>query len=313
MSAPTRWLNPAWLLLLLALPWLANAHEVRPAYLEITESPSGRVHILWKQPTAGRLSLPLSPRLSSGWLDEAAASSVFTNPICSAAGKSRRRRARWMARPSPSTASTGPSPMSWYASCLNINKGPHWRRLIQSKLYARITYGSGARHFTPFFIRPAKGHGDFWLLHLSQHSKARDVMAATHWKHNNHFVHYGQAGLDMFGVGYAAILDEDNDPQTAFEFDDLAATQSHSSMLEEIPRLLDKKREGVLFGDFFMNRCNSTPATRAMVEDAALELVREKGLEVAGLNDKKRNVRTAIRDDDIIRLPAQSSIVFFRK
>jgi hydrogenase/urease accessory protein HupE len=78
MSAPTRWLKPALLLLLLAVPWLANAHEVRPAYLEITENSAGRVHVLWKQPTAGRLSLPLKPRLSSGWLDEAATSSVFT-------------------------------------------------------------------------------------------------------------------------------------------------------------------------------------------------------------------------------------------
>jgi three-Cys-motif partner protein len=192
----------------------------------------------------------------------------------------------------------------------NLYRGPGWRRQIQSKLYGRITSGSGARHFTPFFIRPAKGHGDFWLLHLSQHSKARDVMAATHWKHNNYFVHYAHAGLDMFGVGYAAVLDEEGKPQAAFEFDDLAATQSHFAMLEEIPRLLEKKREGIPFEDFFTERCNSTPATRSMIEDAALALVQEKQVEVIGLNGKKRNVRAAIQDNDIIRLPAQRPIVF---
>lgn len=192
----------------------------------------------------------------------------------------------------------------------NLSKGPHWRRQIQSKLYGRITTGSGAKFFTPFFIRPAKGHGDFWLLHLSQHAKARDVMASTHWKHNNHFVHYGKAGLDMFGVGYAAVIDSNGKPQSAFEFDDLAASQSHTSMLDEIPRLLDKNRDGISFGDFFLQRCNTTPATREMIEKAALELVREKEIEVVGENDSKRNVRTAIQNEHVIRLPKQKRFSF---
>lgn len=192
----------------------------------------------------------------------------------------------------------------------NLSKGPHWRRQIQAKLYGRITSGSGAKFFTPFFIRPAKGHGDFWLLHLSQHAKARDVMASTHWKHNNHFVHYGKAGLDMFGVGYAAVIDSEGKPQSAFEFDDLAASQSHTSMLNEIPQLLDKNRDGVLFGDFFAQRCNTTPATREMIEKAALELVRENEIEVVGENDSKRNVRTAIQNSHVIRLPKQKRFSF---
>ena len=192
----------------------------------------------------------------------------------------------------------------------DLHKGPHWRRQIQSKLYTRITVGSGAKYFTPFFIRPTKGHGDFWLLHLSQHAKARDVMASTHWNHNNHFVHYGQAGLDMFGVGYAAILDDTERTQSAFEFDDLAASKSHSTMLDEIPRLLDKRREGVLFGDFFMQRCNSTPATRAMIEQATLTLVKERQIEVIGVNSSKRHVRTGLKNDHIIRLPAQTLFSF---
>lgn len=194
----------------------------------------------------------------------------------------------------------------------NLSKGPHWRRLIQSKLYERITAGSGAKYFTPFFIRPTKGHGDFWLLHLSQHAKARDVMASTHWKHNNHFVHYGQAGLDMFGVGYAAVIDNEGKAQSAFNFDDLASSQSHVSMLEEIPRLLNQERDGISFGDFFMQRCNKTPATRSMIESAALELVRENEIEVVGENDSRRNVRTAIQNSHVIRLPRQKHFLFLR-
>lgn len=191
-----------------------------------------------------------------------------------------------------------------------VVKGPFWRRQIQAKLYGNITAGSGAKHFTPFFIRPEKGHGDFWLLHLSQHSKARDVMAEAHWRHNNHFVHYGYAGLDMFGVGYVAKLDDTDKPQTAFEFDDIAAGRSRDSMLTEIPRILSSSQEGLVFSEFFISHCNNTPATREMIEKASLELVRHGHIEVAGQDGGKRRVTAAIKDDDVIRIPKQKRFFF---
>jgi len=60
------------LLLLLALFALASpamAHEVRPAYLEITERADGKVDVLWKQPSIGMMVVPLRPRLSGGAID----------------------------------------------------------------------------------------------------------------------------------------------------------------------------------------------------------------------------------------------------
>jgi len=65
-----------WLLatLLLGMPGFAgfaHAHEVRPAYLEITEHASGRYEVLWKQPTSGEMAVRLIPHLSNGWLEEA--------------------------------------------------------------------------------------------------------------------------------------------------------------------------------------------------------------------------------------------------
>jgi hydrogenase/urease accessory protein HupE len=58
------------LLALLALaPLSARAHELRPAYLEITEDSRRSVHVLWKQPVIEEVAVPLVPHLSSGWLD----------------------------------------------------------------------------------------------------------------------------------------------------------------------------------------------------------------------------------------------------
>lgn len=184
-----------------------------------------------------------------------------------------------------------------------------WRVRIQSGLYRRLTTGSGAKHFTPFFIRPARGHGDFWLLHLSQHWKARDVMAATHWQHQNHFAHYGGAGFDMLSTGYAAKIDEEG-PQAMFEFDDAAARMSLSTMQDQIPRLLVDRPDGVIFDEFFAERSNTTPATKAMVEQTVLGLVREKEVEIVGLDGKVRNVRTALQSDHVVRLRAQRRFVF---
>lgn len=57
----------------------ACAHEVRPAYLEVTERPDGLADVLWKQPSAGSLAVRLIPHISGGLL-ERAATSVSTAP-----------------------------------------------------------------------------------------------------------------------------------------------------------------------------------------------------------------------------------------
>jgi hydrogenase/urease accessory protein HupE len=55
------------LALLCALP--AAAHEVRPAFLEITEHRDGRADVLWKQPAQGLVAVALKPSISGGLLD----------------------------------------------------------------------------------------------------------------------------------------------------------------------------------------------------------------------------------------------------
>lgn len=47
------------------------AHEVRPAFLSITESDSGTFDVLWKQPTSGDYSVRIIPHLSDGSLERA--------------------------------------------------------------------------------------------------------------------------------------------------------------------------------------------------------------------------------------------------
>jgi three-Cys-motif partner protein len=118
----------------------------------------------------------------------------------------------------------------------------NWRVLLQSTLYRRLVENCGARHFTPFFIRNRGGHGDYWLIHMSQHHRARDVMTEVHWVNNNYFIHYGGAGLDMFQiVGYDPVPDPAHLKQSTlgFEFDDVARHASIAALNEHIPRRPD--------------------------------------------------------------------------
>jgi hydrogenase/urease accessory protein HupE len=55
----------------------AEAHEIRPAYLEIREY-ANRVEIFWKQPVSGETGIYLTPVLSSGWLTDSASDNSST-------------------------------------------------------------------------------------------------------------------------------------------------------------------------------------------------------------------------------------------
>lgn len=53
----------------LMLPAFSLAHEIRPAYLQITENDQHRFDVLWKQPAMGTLAARLVPQVSNGLLD----------------------------------------------------------------------------------------------------------------------------------------------------------------------------------------------------------------------------------------------------
>ncbi len=48
----------------------AWSHEVRPAYLQMTERADGHYDVLWKQPTMGLMAVHLVPQISGGLLEQ---------------------------------------------------------------------------------------------------------------------------------------------------------------------------------------------------------------------------------------------------
>ncbi|MEW5904933.1 MAG: three-Cys-motif partner protein TcmP [Pseudomonadota bacterium] len=189
-----------------------------------------------------------------------------------------------------------------------------WRYFIQSALYKELVSQCGAEYFTPFFIRNKKGHGDYWLIHMSQHHRARDVMTEVHWSNHNYFIHYGGAGLNMFQmVGYDP--DHDNDfkrqPGLGFEFDNIAKEASISALMRQVPRLIYSHDEGVSFGELFAKTCNTSPASATIYREAIEKLIEEKIIEVIGDDGAHRRSGLQVKAKDQILPPRQRGIFFF--
>ena len=188
-----------------------------------------------------------------------------------------------------------------------------WRLLLQSTVYRRLVENCGARHFTPFFIRNRGGHGDYWLIHMSQHHRARDVMTEVHWANNNYFVHYGGAGLDMFQmVGYDPAHDAQYLQQSTlgFQFDDLAKRASIAALNEHIPRRVYADDTGISFGELFATTCNSSPASARIYRESIGQLIAECIIEAVPADGGSRRSAAQIKATDQLIAPRQRTIQF---
>ena len=186
-----------------------------------------------------------------------------------------------------------------------------YRLFIQSCLYQGLIQGCGAHYYTLFFIK-TQGHGDYWLVHLSQHPPARDVMTQVHWENNNHFIHYGGPGLDMFQVlGYSAKNDEQFTGQgaLAFGFDEPANQASVTLLTEQLVRLV-REREAIRFGELYASTCNTTPADSQRYRNALELLIAHKEIAIVGPNGARRQKATTIGDEDIVRMANQKVFNF---
>ncbi len=183
-----------------------------------------------------------------------------------------------------------------------------WRLLIQSTLYSALVTQCGAKHYTPFFVRNTSGHGDYWLIHLSQHHRARDVMTDVHWKNQNYFIHYGGSGLNMFNMlGYDPNFDIAHLGQSelGFEFDPLARKASVAALMEQIPNIIYAHEEGLSYGILYATTCNDSPASGEIYQDALEELVTQNVIEIVGEAGSRRKSARQIKSSDQIVAPAQ--------
>jgi three-Cys-motif partner protein len=146
---------------------------------------------------------------------------------------------------------------------------PRWKQLIQFELHSDVRKLTNARFFTPFFIRSSDSHRDIWLIHLSKHPTAKDVMTGLHWRLQNSFSHFGKPGLNMLGY------DPDVHPMDAlqrwlpgFYFDESARALTLASLHDQLPKFLSENCERIDFSSLFTMISNDTPATTELLREA---------------------------------------------
>ncbi len=188
---------------------------------------------------------------------------------------------------------------------------PRWRRLIQLELHSAIQKAAGASFYTPFFIHSKDSHRDLWLVHLSRHHRARDVMMGVHWDRQNCFAHYGKPGLRM--LGYHPDEDILNTRQPFFEgfyFDDKARALTRESLMEDLPARIYESPDVVTFKGLFSSISNETPATSEILRESLLGLATDERViikDVTGLTRRRAGVQ---HDSDLIYIPRQKRLFY---
>lgn len=187
--------------------------------------------------------------------------------------------------------------------CLET-KGSHGHRyLVQRLLIGHLQIRTMAPYFTPFFIRSIDSGRDLWLIHLSKHPTARNVMTSSHWAIQNASIHQGKPGLNMLGFDPRW----EDELQMTFEFDENAEAQIVRALLDDLPYRIETldSHGPVTFDAFQREIANDTAARIDQVECALIDLHRENEVEILTPSGQFKRPNTRLKSTDRIRLARQ--------
>ena len=181
------------------------------------------------------------------------------------------------------------------------NKGVKGGRFLTQRLIIReLQLSTRAPYFTPFFIRSDEAGRDLWLIHLSKHPTARNVMTSSHWTIQNASIHQGPAGLNMLGFdpNWEDALPLD------FQFDGNADREISSALATQIPYKIEES-DGfgpITFDAFQSNIANDTAATLSQMETALLNLHSEKDIEILTPTGQLKRPDARLKSTDRLQL-----------
>lgn len=190
-----------------------------------------------------------------------------------------------------------------------------WRAMIQRDLARGLVEESGARHYTIFYVTPAGSTSwTYWLVHLSNSFKARDVMMELHWQQANHFSHYLEP--DLFTLGYRTSQDEKATGQSgldlgqAHHFDALASDRCHAGLSEKLVPLIFDRNKPVRFSELLDEIGSMTPATAEMVRVALDPAVRNGDLTAMSSKGVARSKGASLHPGDVLAASSQRPMIF---
>ena len=185
---------------------------------------------------------------------------------------------------------------------LEHRDGVGGRALVQRTLRDHIRMVTGATYDTPFFIRPLDSRRALWLLHLSRHATARDVMMQCHWDTNNTFEHYGPGDFGM--LGWDTLREPSSLP--LFNFAALDAERMVRGLLDTMAHEMHGlTQDGPVSVETIRHRlANRTAARFSDLDQVILQLFHEKEFAILSPDGKVRSrVLKRLQAKDRISFP----------
>jgi three-Cys-motif partner protein len=193
--------------------------------------------------------------------------------------------------------------------------GNVWRSAIQRNLAKGLVEVSGAKHYTIFYITPKGSTAwTYWLVHLSNSFKARDVMMELHWQLANHFSHYLEP--DLFTLGYSTNADGSATGQDALDlgqahhFDAVASDRCLTGLAAKLVPAIYELATPTRFGEILEGIGSSTPATADMIRMSLDAAIRNGDIGAAAATGGSRRQGSTLRLDDVLTPGAQRPIIF---
>jgi len=156
-----------------------------------------------------------------------------------------------------------------------------------------------ARYVSPFSINNPEGWR-YWLIHLANSHRARQVYNDILHQNSETQAHYGRSGLNM-------LAHDPNEGKTLYLFNASAREQANEELLQDIPKFLHDSTPTLLVKDFYERIYNNTPAHSDDINSALLgsnEIVIKT--ETGGTRRKASQIHTT----DIIAFKQQRSFSF---
>jgi len=174
-----------------------------------------------------------------------------------------------------------------------------WRQVLQRHLAAGIRKEAAARFATLFFVRPrGSTPWDYWLIHLSNHYKAHEVMKNLHWAHATSFGHELEPGIFM--QGYDANQDPEYTGQGGFDFGESSRKACVEGIHEHLGRVIYDLDRPTTLRSLIENLATQSPGSTPHFLDAAGCLHRSKDVVITNQHGRILNPSKTYHLDCII-------------
>lgn len=192
---------------------------------------------------------------------------------------------------------------------LKATQKREWRRILQRYLAHGIKCESGAEFMTLFFVKP---HGTnswgYWLIHLSNHYRAHEVMKSLHWEHATDFGHELEPGI--FEFGYNANKDDEYTGQDTFEFGEQQSKEACiEGVREHFGRQIYALNRPIRVGELFQGCVSQSTAAETHLMDATRRLHLSRDIVIASKDGSVRRPSKNYRADDVIEPSRQILLI----